>query len=144
MSRAVYLVQRRGIEEGQAAAPTDHPAFVPFRPVRLFSSRAEAEAFARELEAAARQVACPFRLWPEFSSLTGLDEETMLGVVTGLGLPEPQRTASLVGGQRYSWIDWPAWWEQVVPVMTPEQHDCVWGLFEEGRLVEVVPMELGE
>ena len=87
-------------------------------------------------------MACPFWLWPNFHEITHLAEETMGGVVTGLGLPEPTPTVRRIAGQNHSFIDWPAWWDRVVRIATAEQLDSVWALFEEGRLVEVVAMEM--
>lgn len=142
MTRQVYLVRRRGVQEQSLLGVTDTPNFTPFMPVRLFTDRARAEAFARELERAARQVVCPFSLGGSTWEWTSLNEETLLDRLEGIGLPLPTPERHRIGNHEFAYIDWSAWWHRVVGTLDQERFDLLWYFFDRVRFVEVVPFLL--
>lgn len=144
MSQQIWVVQRRGLSEGQIIDQSARPKFLPFIAVRAFRDAKQAERFRAELERLARLTLCPFTLFREIDDRTSSEEE-LVDLVTAFGLPQPGLTRfELLNHQTMSYIDWPGWWKSVVREATDEQIDCVWNLFEHVEFVRVVEMQLGE
>lgn len=143
MSRQLWMVQRRGVRQGQLAHRSTEPNFVPYHPVRLFRDRDRAEAFRAELEKVARLTTCPFSLLLGSGEVHFGDHELYEWVVA-YGLPEPHWVSARIGNRTLRHIDWEKWWRATLPICTDEQIDWVWGLFADVELVRVVSMSLDD
>lgn len=97
---------------------------------------AEADAWQRDLEA--RRYLNPFRFGPP-QALTTVGEVGYRGVLRDLGLDLPDAVWSdWVGDQ----LLWAAWWEAAGLLLTDDQRETVWDLFDQLRFHQVVELEV--
>jgi hypothetical protein len=110
------------------------------RPVAAFETLAAADARVADLEAEARAYPAPFRFGPPHEWGT-LDPPRLFGVLSELA---PIDFASLWNDYTVPDRLWAAWWDAIVPTLTPEQIAFAWSLFDKLRFYEVVEVEYRE
>jgi hypothetical protein len=97
---------------------------------------ADADAWQRDLEA--RRYLNPFRFGPP-TELSSVAEVGYRGVLRDLGLDLPDAGWSgKVTDQRV----WAAWWEGAGLLLTDDQRETVWDLFDQLRFHQVVELEV--
>jgi len=133
-------------------------------PLKLFPTRAAAEAYREELEAKARRAVNPFRFSPledvfgynEFSEGGDPDdipEDVRANLVPAVPLDRRARewktglrALGLTPPDLTGWEGRDAaadWWDETAPGLTDEQLAAAWKVFDGFRLFEVVEIETG-
>jgi hypothetical protein len=105
------------------------------RPVKVFRSRENAEAFAHEKDVAARKGwgGNPFSFCESLDQMTTLSTEEFWERVQALGVPRP---SAQPGGYWFGYD----WWERAK--LKPEVANAIWDLFDRVRFFEVIEIEL--
>lgn len=126
----MYLVARRALKRDGTPCGDQNDIDTGSRvPLRLFASRAAAEAHAAELARSARRVANPFHLF--YGSLT---DETLRAIMA-LELP--------LAPSGSSWYDeGVAWWDTIQEALSDEQRASVWAVFGPAYPFEVCEVEV--
>jgi hypothetical protein len=104
----------------------------------------DAEAHARELEAAVRRDdLSPFAFQETlgqgggFREGIGTTDEQACRTVRELGLEPPEMRSGT-----YPWRPWLTWYESIADTLNPEQRDALWCLFGYIRVYEVIEIPL--
>ncbi|HJZ92634.1 MAG TPA: hypothetical protein VKE40_17290 [Gemmataceae bacterium] len=110
------------------------------RPVAAFDTLAAADAYMANLESEARTYPSPFRFGTPHEWGT-LHASGIWGVLAGMA---PIDFTNMWEGYKAADPLWSRWWDEAVPVMTDEQVETAWALFERLRFYEVVAVEYRE
>jgi hypothetical protein len=127
MSASMYLVVRRALQRDGTPCCTQHGDDTGSRiPLRLFASRAAAEAHAAELARVARRTMNPFHLCD--GAVPKGAETTIAALALPLACPNTD------------WYEeWSAWWDTIQEALSDEQRASAWATF-----VPTYPFEVCE
>jgi hypothetical protein len=114
------------------------PPFRSWKPIRAFASRADAEAYSRELEAAERIMHNPFTWGESLEDITSFDAPRLHDWLLDAGVTPPEITVDAPSGEPI--FQWIAWWEEVASEMTEAQRNHVFDAADKVRLFRVVEM----
>jgi hypothetical protein len=103
-------------------------------PLAAFWDRTQAAAFCRECTRAFQTAKPPFGSAPECH--TSLPPEVFRDFLLDLGLDPPQADPQLPPAQM-----WHAWWNQIIPRLTPWQRAKLWEVSDREELYQVAQVE---
>lgn len=128
----MYLVVRRAVDRNGGACEDQFGSDTGSRvPLRLFASRAKADAFAARLCAEARRTLNPFLLLNDY--LNADERRKLADFAFPVACPDDQ------------WHEeWGTWWDLCQDLITDEQRAAVWALFDVTPPFEVVEIEVGD